>query len=69
MRISARNQLKGTVKSITAGAVNSEVVIEIAAGIEVTAQITSASVARLGLKPGGTAYALIKADSVLVGVD
>jgi molybdate transport system regulatory protein len=69
MKISARNQLKGTVKSITPGAVNSEVAIEVAPGIEVTAQITSSSVARLGLKPGATAYALIKADSVMVGVD
>ena len=69
MKVSARNQLRGTVKSITPGAVNSEVVIEIAPGIDVTAQITSISVARLGLKPGAVAYALIKADSVMVGVD
>ena len=69
MKLSARNQLKGTIKSITPGAVNSEVVIEIAAGVEVTAQITSNSVQRLGLKAGGTAYAVIKADSVMVGVD
>lgn len=69
MKISARNQLKGNIKSVTPGAVNCEVVIEIAPGIEVTAQITSASVARLGLKPGATAYALIKADSVMVGID
>jgi len=69
MKLSARNQLKGVIKSITGGAVNSEVVIEIAPGLQVTAQITSASVQRLGLKVGGTAYAVIKADSVMVGVD
>ncbi|PKO83158.1 MAG: transporter [Betaproteobacteria bacterium HGW-Betaproteobacteria-11] len=69
MKVSARNQLQGTVKSVTPGAVNSEVVIEIAPGVVVTAQVTSASVARLGLKPGGTAYAIIKADSVMVGVE
>ena len=69
MKLSARNQLKGTIKSITPGAVNSEVVIGIAPGVDVTAQITSSSVQRLGLKPGGTAYAVIKADSVMVGVD
>ncbi|MFA6180484.1 MAG: molybdopterin-binding protein [Candidatus Methylopumilus sp.] len=69
MKLSARNQLKGTVKSITPGAINSEVVIAVAPGVEVTAQITSSSVQRLGLKPGGTAYAVIKADSVMVGVD
>jgi len=69
MKLSARNQLKGTVKSVTPGAVNTEVVIEVAPGVEVTAQITSNSVQRLGLKPGATAYAVIKADSVMVGVD
>jgi len=69
MKISARNQFKGNVKTITPGAVNSELTIEIAPGVVVTAQITSSSVDRLGLKPGGTAYALIKADNVMIGVD
>ena len=69
MRISARNQLKGTVKKISHGAINSEVIIEITPRVEVIAQITSAAVANLGLKEGMTAYALIKADSVMVGVD
>lgn len=69
MKVSARNQLQGTVKSVTPGAVNSEVTLEIASGVIVTAQVTSASVTRLGLKPGGTAYAIIKADSVMIGVD
>jgi molybdate transport system regulatory protein len=49
MRVSARNQLQGTVKSVTDGAVNSEVTIEVAPGVIVTAQVTSSSVARLGL--------------------
>ena len=69
MKISARNQFKGIVKTITPGAVNSELTIEIAPGVVVTAQITSSSVDRLGLKPGATAYAIIKADNVMVGVD
>lgn len=69
MKISARNQFKGTVKSITPGAINSEVVIEIAPGIEVTAHISNISVGRLGLAPGKSAYALVKADNVMVGVD
>lgn len=69
MKISARNQIKGTVKSVSTGAVNADVVIEIAPGIEITAQITEQSVKRLGLKPGAAAYAIIKADSVMVGVD
>jgi molybdopterin-binding protein len=69
MKLSARNQFKGTIKSITPGTVNSEVLIEMAPGVEITAQITSSSIQRLGLKPGGMAYAVIKADSVMVGVD
>lgn len=69
MRVSARNQFKGTVRKISHGAINSEVTIEVAPGIEITAQITTASVAALGLKEGGSAYAVIKADNVLVGVD
>jgi molybdopterin-binding protein len=69
MRVSARNQLKGTVRKITHGSINSEVTLEIAPGMEITAQVTTASVTALGLKEGATAYALIKADSVMVGVD
>jgi molybdate transport system regulatory protein len=69
MKLSARNQLKGTVKSITHGAINSAVVLEIAPGIVVEAQVTTASVHNLGLKEGSTAYAIIKADSVMIGVD
>lgn len=69
MKISARNQFKGTVKKITHGSVNVEVIIEIAPGIQVAAQITEASIAALGIKEGAVAYALIKADNVMVGVD
>jgi len=69
MKLSARNQLKGTVKSITPGVINCEVLIELASGVEIVAQISSTSVERLGLKPGSTAYAVIKADSVMVGID
>jgi molybdopterin-binding protein len=69
MKVSARNQLKGTVKKITHGSINSEVTLEIAPGVEITAQVTTTSVASLGIKEGGTAYALIKADSVMVGVE
>ena len=69
MRVSARNQLKGTVMNITHGSINSEVTLEIAPGMEITAEVTTASVTALGLKEGATAYALIKADSVMVGVD
>ncbi|MDF0533555.1 molybdopterin-binding protein [Shewanella yunxiaonensis] len=69
MKVSARNCLSGIVKSIEVGAVNNEVVIELAPGVEITSVVTKASAERLGLKVGGSAYALIKATSVMVGVD
>lgn len=68
MKISARNILKGTVKSITDGAINSEVVIDVN-GTEIASQISKTSVESLGLKVGKSAYAVIKIDNVLIGVD
>ncbi len=69
MKISARNMFPGTVKAIKAGSVNSEVSIEIAPGIIITAVITKGSVRHLGLKKGAKACAVVKASSVLVAVD
>ena len=69
MRLSAKNVLKGTVKSILPGAVNAEVVIALPGGAEITSIITKGSVEDLGLKVGAPAYAVIKASSVLIGVD
>ncbi len=69
MKISARNVFKGKVKQITRGAVNSEVVIEIAGGTEITSIITNASVDNLELKEGSKAFAVIKASSVMIAVD
>jgi molybdopterin-binding protein len=69
MKISARNNFQGKVKQVVRGAVNSEVVLEIADGVEIVAVITNASVERLGLKEGRQAYAVIKASSVMVAVD
>ncbi len=68
MQISARNQLKGTVKRVTTGAVNSEVVIDVG-GIEVVAIITNDSVKRLGLAAGKSAYAVVKASDVMIATD
>ena len=68
MKISARNILKGTVKSINDGAINSEVVLDVN-GTEIAAQISKASADKLGLKAGKTAYAIIKIDNVMIGVD
>ncbi len=69
MRISARNVLKGKVVRITHGAVNSEATIELPNGIQIVAIITKQSAKALGLKKGRDAYAVIKATSVMVGVD
>lgn len=69
MKISARNTLKGLVKSIALGAVNSEVTVEVALGIEVTAVITKASAEGLGLAVGKEVYVVIKASDVMVAVD
>ena len=69
MKLSARNQLKGTVTKIVPGAINSEVILKIADGIEVVAIVSKESAASLGLKPGSPAYAIIKASNVILGVD
>lgn len=69
MKNSARNQLKGTIKSVTHGAVNSEIVISLPGGVEVVSIITKDSAERLGLAAGKEAYAMIKASNVMVGVE
>jgi molybdopterin-binding protein len=69
MKLSARNQLPGTVKSVTHGAVNSEVVLELSGGEEVTAIVTRASAEALGLREGSRAWAVVKASNVLVATE
>lgn len=69
MKLSARNQLKGTVVSIEEGAVNGIVKIDIGGGNVISATISMTSIKELGLQVGGSAYAVIKATSVMVGVD
>ena len=69
MKLSARNQLKGTVVEIQDGAVNGIVKLDIGGGNVISSVITMASIRELGLKVGGTAYAVIKASNVMIGVD
>jgi molybdopterin-binding protein len=69
MKISARNVLKGTVKKITPGAVNSEVTIELPGGLEMVSIITKSSAETLGLKKGTPVYAVVKASNVMIAID
>jgi molybdopterin-binding protein len=69
MRISARNILKGKVKKVVPGAVNSEVVVELPGGAEIVSIITKSSARNLGLKKGKAVYAVVKASNVMIAVD
>jgi molybdopterin-binding protein len=69
MKISARNQFSGTVKQIAKGPVSAEVTVAIAPGIDIVAVISTVSADNLGLAIGKPAHVLIKASSVLVGVE
>jgi len=69
MKLSARNVLKGKVKSISHGAVNSEVVLDLPGGPELVSIITKQSAEHLKLTVGSEAYAVIKASSVMIAVD
>ena len=69
MKLSARNQFKGKIVDIQEGAVNGIVKIDIGGGNVMSATISMASIRELGLKVGGEAYAVVKATSVMIGVD
>ena len=69
MKISARNCLEGKVVSIKKGPVSTEVTLETAAGEKIVSSITTTSADNLGLEVGKTAYAVIKASSVMVAVE
>jgi molybdopterin-binding protein len=69
MRLSARNVLKGKIKQVKSGAVNTEVVLELSPGVEVVSIITKESADNLQLAPGKSAYAVVKASNVMIAVD
>jgi molybdopterin-binding protein len=68
MKLSARNQIAGTIKAVKPGATTSHVTIEVSPTVTITASITNEAVAEPGLKPGMRATAVIKASDVMVGV-
>jgi molybdopterin-binding protein len=67
MELSARNNLRGTVKSIRADGITAEVVLDLGHGMEIVSVITRDSVERLGLKVGELATAVIKSTEVMIG--
>ena len=69
MKISARNQIPGTVKMIKKGPVSTEVVISVGGGYEMVSSITTHSAESLKLKEGSKVYAIVKASEVMIGID
>jgi molybdopterin-binding protein len=69
MRLSARNQLTGTVASVEVGAVMTIVTVDLDGGQQVTSSVTRQAVEELGLKPGSPVTAVIKSTEVMLAVD
>ena len=69
MRISARNQIKGTVVEVTKGATTSHVRVDIGNGQVVTSSITNEAIDELGIKAKGQVIVVIKASDVMIGVN
>jgi molybdopterin-binding protein len=69
MKLSARNVLKGKVKSVLGGAVNNEVLVELPGGQEIVSIITKSSSENLGLAAGKEVYVVIKASNVMIASD
>lgn len=67
MKLSARNQLPGTVVGIVKGQTTAHVRIDLGHGVIVTASITNEAVDDLALAEGDSAYAVIKASDVMIG--
>ena len=69
MRISARNQIKGTVVEVKKGATTSHVVLPSATARIVTSSITNEAVDDLAIKAGGKVTVVVKASDVMIAVD
>ena len=69
MRISARNQIKGTVVDVTKGATTSHVRVDIGGGQLMTSSITNEAVDELGIVKGGKVVVVVKASDVMIAVD
>lgn len=69
MRTSARNTFRGTIASVTPGAVNAEVILKINGDVEIVAIVTNRSVETLNLTSGKEAFAMIKASFVILAAE
>jgi molybdopterin-binding protein len=69
MKISARNVLRGKVKEINQGAVNTEVIVELLGGQKIVSVITKHSADELALATGKEVFAVIKASNVMLMID
>ncbi len=69
MKLSARNQLKGTVTAIHPGAVSAIVILELEGGETITSTISMGALKDLNLEVGKVAYAVVKASNVMIGID
>lgn len=69
MRLSARNQLTGTVAAIEAGTVMSVVKVDLDGGQQVTASVTKDAVEDLGIAVGSRVTAVVKSTEVMIGVE
>lgn len=69
MRLSARNQIKGTVADVKKGATTAHVRIDIGNGVVMTSSITNEAIDELGIKAGGKVTVVVKASDVMIAVD
>jgi molybdopterin-binding protein len=69
MRLSARNQIKGTVAAVKKGATTAHVRVDIGNGVIVTSSITNEAIDDLGIKAGGKVTVVVKASDVMIAVD
>lgn len=67
MKLSARNQISGTIMAITPGAVNGSIKVDIGGGNIVTASITEEAIRDLGLAEGDAVTVIVKASDVMIG--
>ncbi|MCB1472556.1 MAG: TOBE domain-containing protein [Rhodobiaceae bacterium] len=69
MKLSARNMLKGTVKSVTRGAVAAQVKVDIGGGNVITSTVTVDAIEDLGIAEGKPITVIIKASEVILGTE